>query len=122
MKIVSKLIVAFVCSAVVVVLVGLAGVVLAVVALVVFGYLRFKSVPEDLEGNPLSPEAIKKRKEYLDRIIILAASNPRLTDSFVEQQLKVSNNAANRYLGYLTDLGKLIRVNERGQKVFYKLK
>jgi Fic family protein len=52
----------------------------------------------------------------------LAASNPHLTDSFVEQQLKVSSNAANRYLGYLTDLGKLIRVNERGQKVFYKLK
>ncbi len=96
---------------------------LVLIIIVVFIFTKYRKVnQDDFENNPLSSEAIKKRKEYLDRIIILAASNPHLTDSIVEQQLKVSSNAANRYLGYLTDLDKLIRVNERGQKVFYKLK
>ena len=95
---------------------------LAVVALLIFGFLRYKnSRADDLEGNVLNPQAIKHRRENLDKIMQLAAMHPRLTNNIVEQNLKVSDATATRYLTYLANLGNLVRINDRGREVYYQL-
>ncbi|MBI3231558.1 MAG: DUF977 family protein [Candidatus Doudnabacteria bacterium] len=72
-------------------------------------------------ADPLNPEQIKKRRENLEKILELALKAPRLTNDQVQKALSVSDTAATRYLTYLTDLGKLIRIGERGQQVYYKI-
>jgi Fic family protein len=71
--------------------------------------------------DPLNPEQIKKRRENLDKIMKLAETQTRIMNKDVERFLNVSDATATRYLSYLTDLGKLIRVGERGQDVYYQL-
>jgi hypothetical protein len=98
------------------------GAILAVGALLIFGFFRYKnSRADDLEGNVLNPQAIKHRRENLDKIMQLAAMHPRLTNNIVEQNLKVSDATATRYLTYLTNLGNLVRINDRGREVYYQL-
>ena|SRR3989344_2637121 len=98
---------------------------IAIVALLVLGVYRLildsRFRGNDMRGNPLNPEQIKKRRENLDRILELAQSRPRLTNDDVQKALAVSDAAAARYLSYLVDLGKLIMVGERGQQVYYRL-
>ena len=81
-------------------------------------YLRQKA--NDFEGNPISPEAIKRRKKNLDAIMTYAQNTYRVYDYDVKRILDVPENTANRYLGYLVVLGKLNKINERGQKVYYQ--
>ncbi len=96
--------------------------ILAIFGLAGFAALFYRDGKiDDFSDNPLNAEAIKKCRENLDKIIKLALQHSQLTNDIVQQSLKVSDATATRYLKYLTDLGKLIRVNERGREVYYKL-
>ena len=89
------------------------------------GFGMMKIMRKVQNGNdlddPLNPEQIKKRRENLDKIIALAEKRPRITNDDVQKALGVSDATATRYLTYLVDLGKLTRVGERGQQVYYQL-
>jgi len=92
-----------------------------VVAYFIFLLMKKVSINDDLQGNPLNPEVIAKRRENLDKIMALAAKQPRITNDDVQKALGISDATATRYLGYLVDLGKLVKVGERGQQVYYQL-
>ncbi len=77
--------------------------------------------PDDFSGNPINPEQIQKRRENLDKILGLAQTKPKISNSDVQALLGVSDPTATRYLEYLVNLGKLTRVGERGQGVYYKI-
>ena len=94
---------------------------LALASLVWLRILMRKKLDTDLEGNPLLPEAIAKRRENLNKILEMANNLTRLTNDDVQKALGVSDATATRYLTYLTDLGKLVMVGERGQRVYYQL-
>ncbi|MEK7617742.1 MAG: DUF977 family protein [Patescibacteria group bacterium] len=95
------------------------GLVLAYAIWLIVG--KKKQFDTDLEGNPLLPEAIARRRENLERIMALAGNSPRITNDDVQRVLGVSDATATRYLSYLVDLGKLSRIGERGQQVYYQL-
>ncbi len=99
--------------------------ILAAVVLAVFGIYQIiknsRGRGDDTSGNLLSPEQIAKRRENLDRILALAQGNNRLAAGDVQRALKISDAAAARYLEYLVNLGKLSRVGERGQEVYYQI-
>ncbi len=92
-----------------------------IIILFVLVFIRYKKPTGDLEGNPLNPEAIKQRRENLDKIMELARTSPRLTNKIVTESLKVSEATATRYFEYLVTLGKLTRINDRGREVYYQL-
>ena len=76
---------------------------------------------DDFSGNPINPEQIKKRRDNLEKIEALAKTKRRISNEDVETTLKVSDATATRYLEYLVSLGKLSRVGERGQGVYYQI-
>lgn len=79
------------------------------------------STRDDFSGNPINPEQIQKRRENLDKILNLAKNQSRISNSDVQALLGVSDPTATRYLEYLVNLGKLSRVGERGQSVYYQI-
>ena len=80
-----------------------------------------KSGQDDFSGNFLNHEQIAKRKENLDKIMALAQKEQRITNDSVQKALGVSDATATRYLEYLVNLGKLTRMGERGQSVYYQI-
>ena|ERR1051326_4088927 len=76
---------------------------------------------DDFSGNPLNPQQIKKRQENLERIMALVKEQGRIDNAAVQRTLKVSDATATRYLEYLVNLGKLSRIGERGQSVYYQI-
>lgn len=78
---------------------------------------RFQS---DLD-DPLNPEQIKKRRENLEKIMALARQSPRMTNDQIQKALGVSEATTARYLTYLVNLDKLVRIGDRGQQVYYQL-
>ncbi|PIR96122.1 MAG: hypothetical protein COT92_02865 [Candidatus Doudnabacteria bacterium CG10_big_fil_rev_8_21_14_0_10_42_18] len=79
------------------------------------------SKEDDMTGDPLNPDQIAKRRENLDKIMKLAGERAKIYNSDVEKGLGVSDATATRYLSYLVDLGKLVRVGERGRQVYYQM-
>ncbi len=71
--------------------------------------------------NLLSPGQIVRRRKNLDKILALAQKRSRITVIDVRRDLKFSEADTLRYLEYLVNLNKLLRVNERGQAAFYQL-
>lgn len=93
------------------------------ILLVVYGIMKLRG--RKLNGtdldDPLNPEQIKSRRENLDKIIALAGKTSRITNHDVQSALGISDATTTRYLKYLVDLGKLIRLGERGQQVYYQI-
>ena len=83
---------------------------------------KFKSKqPVNSLNNPFDPKEIEKRKKHLEKTFSLARQSKKITVEEVEQNLKISKEDAIRYLEHLVSFGKLVKINERGQGVFYKL-
>ncbi len=94
---------------------------LAVGTLVALAVYHLFVVKKSDFTDPLNPEQIRIRRENLDKIMQLARSQRQITNDAVQKYLGVSDATATRYLEYLINLGKLVRVGERGQNVFYRL-
>jgi len=99
------------------VLIILFGVIIIAIAI----YFGLKDRKKSDFDNPLDPSQIAKRKQFLDKIIVLAQQKQQITLSEVQKYLGVTESSASRYLEYLVTLGKLSQINERGRDVSYQL-
>ncbi len=100
-------------------------IILILLAICVFGLIAYlghkKNLNDDMEGNPLDPDQIRKRRERLQKILELAKLRSKISLLDIQGLLKVNSEMALRHVTYLVDLGKLVIVNDRGQEIYYKL-
>lgn len=92
-----------------------------VVSLFIYWLMKKVQTGDDLEGNFVSSAQIAKRREAMEKIVILAGQTSRITNADVQKHLGIPEAAANRYLEYLVKLNKLTAINERGQAIYYQL-
>ena len=59
-----------------------------------------------------------RKRQKLDKIVLLAKTKGRLTNNDVEKLLRVSDATATRYLGQLVGAGRLRRLNHPSQSVY----